>query len=88
MTSVESSTPRAGGPRRFFTETKLGTKTSEFYVMIVAVVGIIIVTFWDNDERLSYDDGFRYATFVVVAYILSRGLAKLGRREPYIDERD
>jgi hypothetical protein len=74
--------------RRTFTETKLGVKTSEFYFAIVAIAGILVATYADGDDSLVLDDGWRMATFVAVAYIISRGLAKLGTREPYTEDRD
>jgi hypothetical protein len=70
---------------RTYTETKLGTKTTEFYAMIIAIVGILVATYADTSDTLTKNDGMRYATFVAVAYIVSRGLAKLGTREPYDD---
>jgi hypothetical protein len=66
-----------------YTETKLGTKTTEFYVMILAIAGILVATYVDSNDALTKNDGIRYAAFVAVAYIVSRGLAKLGTREPY-----
>ena len=72
--------------RHTYTETKLGTKTTEFYVMVLAIAGILIGAFRDGDDSFSLEEGFLYATFVAVAYIVSRGLAKLGTREPYIDD--
>ena len=68
-----------------FTEAKNGFKTSEFYVMLVFVAGVLIATYTDVDS-LGREDGWRFAAFAVVAYIVSRGLAKLGTREPYVDE--
>jgi hypothetical protein len=74
--------------RHTYTETKLGTKTTEFYVMIVAIAGILIGAFRSGDDSFSVAEGFQYATFVAVAYIISRGLAKLGTREPYTEDRN
>lgn len=93
MTTYESATGGTRGTaavgadertrlRRTFTEAKNGFKTSEFYLAIIAIAGIIIAAFLDGDS-LSRDDGFRYASWVAAAYIISRGLAKLGTREPY-----
>jgi hypothetical protein len=73
--------------RRTYTETKLGTKTTEFYLMIVAIAGILVGALVDGDDSFNVEEGFRYASFVAVAYIISRGLAKLGTREPYTDDR-
>jgi hypothetical protein len=71
---------------RTFTETKLGFKTSEFLMMLIFVVGVIVAAYASNADALSREDGWRFASFVAAAYIVSRGLAKLGTREPY--ERD
>jgi hypothetical protein len=68
--------------RRTFTETKSGFKTSEFYVMLTFVVAVLLATYADEDS-LARDDGWLFAAFAVVAYIVSRGLAKLATREPY-----
>ncbi len=73
--------------RSTFTEAKLGFKTSEFYVTVVFVAGVLLATYADKDT-LTHSDGFRYAAFAVAAYILSRGLAKLGVREPYTTDDD
>lgn len=80
--------PERRTEHRTYTETKLGAKTSEFYFAIIAIAGILIATYADGDDSLVLDDGWRMATFVVVAYIISRGLAKLGTREPYTEDRD
>jgi hypothetical protein len=74
--------------RRTFTETKLAFKTTEFWVMLAVAAGILISTYAD-DDTLAREDGWRFVTFIVAAYLVSRGLAKLGTREPYDDvERD
>ncbi len=67
-----------------FTEAKNGFKSSEFYVMLLFVAGVLIATYADQDS-LTRSDGFRYAAIAVAAYVVSRGLAKLGVREPYTD---
>ncbi len=64
-----------------FSEAKNGFKTSEFYVMVIFVAGVLIATYADNDS-LAHEDGFRFAAIAVAAYVVSRGLAKLGVREP------
>ena len=73
--------------RRTFTETKLGFKTSEFYVMVVFVAGVLLATYADQDS-LARRDGWFFAALAVGAYIVSRGLAKLATREPYDEHRD
>jgi hypothetical protein len=71
--------------RRTFTETRNGFKTSEFWVMLAFVVGVLLATYADEDS-LARDDGWMFASFAVFAYIVSRGLAKLATREPYDED--
>ena len=73
-------------PTRTFTETKLGFKTSEFLVALAAMVAVLVATYVDGDDTLTQNDGWRYAAWIAAAYIVSRGLAKLGVREPYADD--
>jgi hypothetical protein len=71
--------------RRTFTETKSGSKTTEF-LLALAVIVAILVAVYVGDADLDASDGWRYASWVAVAYIVSRGLAKLGTREPYTED--
>jgi hypothetical protein len=89
MTSVPSTSPgtvAAGSPRltarRRFSEAKNGFKTSEFYAMLALVVAILVATYINNNDSLGHQEGWLYASIVAAAYIISRGLAKLGVREP------
>jgi hypothetical protein len=66
-----------------FTEVKAGFKTTEFLLTLAAIVAILIATYV-ADADLGANGGWRYASWVAVAYIVSRGLAKLGTREPYV----
>lgn len=67
--------------RDTFTETRRGTKTTELFVTIAIIVGVLLATYADEDS-LARVDGWRFATYAAVAYIISRGLAKLATREP------
>ena len=75
------------GVRKTYTETKLGFKTSEFFVMFVFVAGVLLATYADQDS-LARNNGWFIAGLAVAAYIVSRGLAKLGTREPYDEDRN
>jgi hypothetical protein len=77
----------ANGHRRTFTETKSGFKTTEF-VMMLAVVAAILIATYVADADLGANEGWRYISWVAAAYIVSRGLAKLGTREPYSERLD
>jgi hypothetical protein len=87
QTADHAQSPASYRPaRRTFTEAKNGFKTSEFYMMVLAIVAVLVATYADGDDTLTQNDGWRYAAWIAVAYIVSRGLAKLGTREPYTDE--
>jgi hypothetical protein len=80
--------PRA---RRLTTETKSSWLTTEFYATIAVVAGILIAAAV-IDETDAGGFGARqawlYVTIAVAAYVISRGLAKSGSREPYWDDSD
>lgn len=73
--------------RRTFTETKLGIKTTEFLLTIAMIVALVVAVYV-GDADLDAADGWKYASWVAAAYIVSRGLAKLGTREPYTESFD
>jgi hypothetical protein len=75
------------GRRRTYTETKGGFKTTEFFLALAAIVAILIATYV-ADADLGANEGWRYISWVAAAYIVSRGLAKLGTREPYTERLD
>src|ERR1051326_4152935 len=78
--------------RRVSTETKASFKTTEFFAMVVLIVGIlisaaVITASSGHPDRFVASDAWLYAAIVGVGYMISRGLAKSGSRE-YYDERD
>ncbi|HEX2577505.1 MAG TPA: hypothetical protein VHK88_14225 [Aquihabitans sp.] len=73
---------------RRFTETKAGPKTTEFMLALLFAVAAVVAAYLNNSDSLSRDDGWRYASIAIAAYVISRGLAKLGVREPYTDDND
>ena len=88
VAAPNQATPYDGSTeRRTFTETRLGLKTSEFLVALAAIVAVLVATYADGDDTLTQNDGWRYAAFIAVAYLISRGLAKVGMREPYSEDR-
>jgi hypothetical protein len=84
------STRRTEAPaRRRFTETKASFKTTEFFAYVVAVVGVLIasgVVDEANAGGLGARQAWLYVTILTVGYMLSRGFAKSGSREPYTAE--
>jgi hypothetical protein len=65
------------------TETKASTKTSEFVVYIIAAAAILIASF--VVDGFNATEGWMFFTFLSIGYMISRGLAKSGSREPYRD---
>lgn len=82
------------GGRRLSTETKHASKTTELYAYILVVAGILIASALigadDNAGRgdaagdyFTANVAWTLITWVTIGYLLSRGLAKSGSREPY-----
>ncbi len=66
------------------TETKSAYKTTELIVYVLAVLGVLIASAI-VDNSFGADPAWRYVTYLTVGYMISRGLAKAGSREPYRD---
>ena len=75
-------------PRRE-TETKASFKTTEFFAFLGVLAATLIAALIVDDGG---DGGFGakqawlYATILTVGYMVSRGLAKSGSRDPYTDD--
>jgi hypothetical protein len=90
-TGSAGATGRGGLARRLASETKAAFKTTEFYVMVVVLIGILIA---GNAVEIAEGgvDYFRadkvwlYITILASAYMVSRGLAKSGSRDPYWED--
>ena len=78
---------RTGGVRRLATETKQAFKTTEFWAYVLAVVAVLIAGTVDDAEGTQFgaDDVWLYITLLTIGYMLARGLAKSGARDPYWD---
>jgi hypothetical protein len=74
--------------RRLATETKHALKTTEFWTYLVVAIAILIAA--DNlggqgHDVFRADKAWLFVTILTVGYMVSRGLAKAGSREPYTD---
>jgi uncharacterized MAPEG superfamily protein len=84
---------RAGdAARRLATETKSFFKTSEFAAFVLMVIAILIAGNSIEGEEggadiFAADKVWLYITILTVGYMISRGIAKSGARDPYWDER-
>ncbi|WP_051317572.1 hypothetical protein [Arthrobacter sp. CAL618] len=72
------------------TETKAATKTTEFFIYIAMVIATIITAVvvgdGDNEDGIDMFDarqGMEFITYLTIAYMIARGLAKSGSRERY-----
>ena len=93
--SGRSTVTSPTGLERLSTETKHAFKTTEFWAMLAIVGGILIASLVvGDDDGSTGGDAFPatrawlYVAIVASAYIVSRGLAKAGSREPYWADRD
>lgn len=91
VTGVRDPVERSQIVRRF-TEAKASFKTTEFYAMIGVIVGILVAAASigateGHPDKFVGSQAWLYVTIVASAYMISRGLAKSGSREPYTDDR-
>jgi hypothetical protein len=82
---------RSGRVRRS-TETKAAFKTTELIAYVAVLAGIFIAgavtkAGSNANDVLRANQVWLYAAIVTVGYMISRGLAKSGSREPYTEER-
>jgi hypothetical protein len=106
-TTISTSTVPSAQPRRttrrLSTETKAAYKTTEFWIYIAMVIGVLIASqVVGSDSNASatgsstanVGDYFRantawlYITLLTLGYMISRGLSKAGSRDFYDDEAD
>jgi energy-converting hydrogenase Eha subunit G len=84
---------RGGGMLlRLTSETKHSLKTTEFWAMVAVIAGILVAS-WvvgqgEGNGNSSVDAfpaqrAWLYVAIVAVGYMVSRGLAKAGSRDPY-----
>jgi hypothetical protein len=83
------SVSRSAGSR-LSTETKHSSKTSELYAYVAVTVGVLIAGLVTkagdgHDDRLNAHDTWLIVAVLTVGYLISRGLAKSGSRDPYWD---
>ena len=72
------------------TETKAAFKTTEFMAYLAVLAGILIAGLLvDNGDASGFgaQEVWLYSTILTVGYMISRGLAKAGSRDPYTHDR-
>jgi hypothetical protein len=92
-TPAAPDTGRGGGfGQRLATETKQAFKTTEFWAYVAVLIGLFIAGNSIEGEEggsdvLDAGKVWLYAILLTIGYMLSRGLAKSGSRDPYWAER-
>jgi hypothetical protein len=84
--SATTGPSRVSSATRESTETKASTKTTEFYVFLAAVAAVLIASL--VVDGFNATEGWKFFTYLAIGYMISRGLAKSGSREPYWSDRD
>ncbi|WP_035857940.1 hypothetical protein [Cryptosporangium arvum] len=86
--AADTAVDRTPHTRRLSTETKASFKTSELVAYVVAVLGVLIASQVVGSDD-GHSDSFRadrawlFIVILTVGYMVSRGLAKSGSRDPY-----
>ena len=99
-TSAPGATVKTGlgvgnAARRLATETKQAFKTTEFWSFAAVVVAILLSaalikggdTAGNATDEFIARQAWLYVAIVTGAYLVSRGLAKSGVRDPYTEDR-
>lgn len=81
------STPRPTPKVLTSTETRRSFITSEFWIAIAMAAALVIVGYAD-DNGLGVNRGWELAAGIIGIYILSRGIAKAGSRDPQVRDLD
>jgi hypothetical protein len=94
--ATSSAAPTRGTDRadhgsvRRSTETKAAFKTTELIAYVAAVAAVLIaaqVVDESNAGGFGARQAWLYVTILTVGYMISRGIAKSGSRDPYTDDR-
>jgi hypothetical protein len=87
--AAQSTNGSGGDLSRYTTETKGSFKTSEFWLTIAVIAGILISAAvikggdTDGTDEFIARNAWLYVSIVAAAYAIGRGLAKSGTHEPY-----
>ena len=85
-TAHDTNHPHTPSARRITTETKSSYKTTELIAFVVAVIGVLVASAMVDASDFGAQEAWFYVTLLTIGYMVSRGLAKSGSREPFDDE--
>lgn len=90
-TTTRGTTEAVRAPERTrSTETKSALKTTELMVYIASVIAVLVASaIIDENDAGGFGarQAWLYVTILTVGYMLSRGFAKSGSRDPYTEGR-
>jgi hypothetical protein len=69
------------------TETRRSFITSEFWIAL-AMAALLVIVGYADDDGLGVNRAWELAAGIVAVYILSRGIAKAGSRDPEVRDLD
>ena len=69
--------------QRLTTETKSAYKTTELIAYVAAVLGVLIASAFVDVSDFGAQEAWFYVSLLTIGYMVSRGLAKSGSRDPY-----
>ena len=75
--------------RRLATETKASFKSSEFWLTLAVIAGVLISAMQIKggvDDEFTASQAWLYVAILAGAYAVGRGLAKSGSTEPYTED--
>jgi hypothetical protein len=84
---ARANTAETERSRRLSTETKSALKTTELWIYVAAVAAVLIAsaavgTTASHGDYFRADRAWLYIVILTVGYLVSRGFAKSGSREP------
>ncbi|MFI7484177.1 hypothetical protein ACH9EU_17395 [Kocuria sp. M1R5S2] len=89
-TASHAATTSADHTTRRATEAKSATRTTEFIAYLGVLVAIVVTAILvgdggaeDGADLFDARQAMEYITYLTIAYLVSRGLAKSGSRESY-----
>ena len=77
-------TPRTSVPRVRSTETRKSFRTTEFFAFVVVSALTLLAAY--TQDGFDIDQAWTLVAVVTSFYMLSRGIAKAGSREPRYDD--
>jgi steroid 5-alpha reductase family enzyme len=70
------------------TETRRAFMTTELWIAVAMAAAVIVAAYINDSNQIGLDQAWALGAGVVAAYVLSRGFAKAGSRDPQMRDVD